>query len=88
MKYSIIEEIYHGNRGQGDDVKESKRYRKLNRECAEIIEGLKGTFNERQREDFEKLVEKQIEVETEASLMYYKEGLKVGLLLLSECLGD
>ena len=82
MKYSIIEEMYNGERGNGESIKLSKRYFEKVGELSDVHKRLLETLNDEQKAGLTKLSNLELELEDEASIVYYKEGLKFGLLLL------
>lgn len=88
MKYSIIEEIFYGNRGNGQCVKQSNEEIKLNHQCNELYNDLIKTFNDGQKEQLDKLLNYEGDIDAETAVTYFKEGVKIGLLLLCECMQD
>lgn len=88
MRYSIIQDIFNGVRGQGENIKESDTTRKLSDECLKLYDNLKQILNDEQKDKLDKLLNKNMEEESETTFTYYKEGLKIGLLLFAECLQD
>ncbi|MDE7305919.1 MAG: hypothetical protein K2N33_00855 [Clostridia bacterium] len=88
MLYSIIQDIYNGVRGQGENIEENEKTRKLSGECLKLYEDLRQVLNDGQKDKLDKLLNKNMEEESEATFTYYKEGLKIGLLLFAECLHD
>ncbi len=88
MRYSIIEDIFNGVRGQCENIEKSKVSLKLDDECLSLYEDLIKILNDEQKEKLEKLLDKEMEADSETTFTYYKEGLKMGLLLFAECLQD
>ena len=88
MRYSIIEDIFNGSRGQYENIKCSEAKLKLDDECLKLYNDLKKILNDEQKEKLEIFINKNMEEESEATFTYYKEGLKIGLLLFAECLQD
>lgn len=86
MKYSIIEEIYYGNRGNGECVAQSEAYGKTQGKLGEAYKKLEKTLNEEQKAQLDEISGLEIELESEAAVAYYKEGLKTGILLGIESL--
>lgn len=84
MKYSIIEDLYHGGRGSYENIKQSEEYKRLSAELAKKEEELDKGLNEQQKELYKEIDYLQMGVECEAALTYYKEGFKTGILLAME----
>ena len=88
MNNSIIEDIFLKRRGHIESVKYSKEYVDISSELVDLYDNLIKTLNEEQKKQLVELADLQVELETEAAFCYYKDGLKVGLLLISECCQD
>ena len=61
---------------------------KLSDECLKLYDNLRQILNDEQKDKLDKLLNKNMEEESETTFTYYKEGLKIGLLLFAECLQD
>lgn len=81
---SIIEQIYYGNRGQGENIEMSKKYRVAAGKMADLCDNLKATLTDSQKEEFDKFCELDMEMESEAARTYFKEGFKLGILIGEE----
>ncbi|MDE6597060.1 MAG: hypothetical protein K2K60_00280 [Clostridia bacterium] len=88
MRYSIIQDIFDGVRGQYENIERNEAARKLDDECLKLYDDLKKILNDEQKEKLEIFINKNMENESETTFAYYKEGLKIGLLLFAECLQD
>lgn len=81
---SIIEQIYYGNRGQGEQIESSKEYKIASGKSAEICKSLETTLTDSQKEEFDKFCELSMEMESEAARAFFKEGFKLGILIGEE----
>lgn len=88
MKYSIIEDIFLGNRGNGEFIKQSDETVKLNSKSYEMYENLSKTLNGEQKKQLDNLLNAEGDIDAETAMTHFKEGLKIGLLLLCEALQD
>lgn len=88
MKKSIIEEIFHGERGHYETIKESDEYWGLMDRAEEINKKLEGSFNEEQKELFNKLEIILTKLNNESILTHFTEGFKLGLALGIECMEE
>lgn len=78
---SIIEKIFFGNRGTFDGIEMSEEYRECVKKELKLFEELDSLITEQQRELFEAYADAVNDSYAEATLCYYKEGFKVGLLI-------
>jgi len=86
MKKSIIEEICFNNVCLMEQVVLSEEYRNLSHNAHNLYTQLKGLLNDEQKKIFEEFANSEMEVCAEAEELFFKEGLKFGMLLASECL--
>lgn len=88
MKKSIIKDIYYGERGGCETIKESKEYWGFIEQAAKISGELTETLTEKQKELFKKLELAEMEIESETAVAHFAEGFKIGLLIGIECVED
>lgn len=86
MLKSIIEEIFSDNQGYMEKIKPTEEYLKLWQDSCDLIDKMKETLEDSQKQDLDKLNELQIGICAEGEFGYYKEGFKIGLFLGLECL--
>lgn len=86
MKKSIIEKIYFNNVSLSEQVVLSDGYKKISDEAYKFYKQLHEVLSDEQKKIFEDFVNSETGVCAEGSLLHFKEGLKVGLLLSIECL--
>lgn len=85
MNYSIIKEIFAGNRGNCDKIKQSKRYAEISGQIDGVINKIIASQNESERKALlTELNCLQGELETEVSAESFAEGFKTGLLVALE----
>ena len=88
MKYSIIEDIFLGHRGNGECIKQNDEMIKLSDKCCDLYSDLAKTLNDEQKKQLNKLLDADGDLDAETAIVNFKEGVKIGLLLLCECLQD
>ena len=81
MTKSIIEKIFLGGVGFCDSVKLSEKYEKISKKAYEVYFKLKEDLNERQKEIFNIYSDLRTEECAESDMTYFKEGVKLGILL-------
>ncbi|MDE6597722.1 MAG: hypothetical protein K2K60_03695 [Clostridia bacterium] len=81
---SVIEEIYYGNRGHSESIRESEEYFKVQREVGTLCEEFDKTLTEEQRQVFDKIHFLLSGLEAEATATHFKEGFKLGMLVAVE----
>ena len=81
---SVIEDIYYGNRGHSETIKESEEYFKVQQEVGTLCEEFDKTLTEEQRQVFEKIHYLLLGLEAEATVTHFKEGFKLGMLAAVE----
>ncbi len=86
MKKSIIEEICFYNESLIEQVVLSKEYRNLSDNAHKLYTQLNGVLNDEQKKIFKDFTNSEMEVCAEGESLFFKEGLKAGLLLAMECL--
>ena len=69
-------------------IKMSDEYWKTNNTVSEMTEEYKKMFNEEQQRKFLEFCDTYTLMGAESALSHYKEGIKIGLLLAFECLGN
>lgn len=85
MNYSIIKEMFAGNRGNCDKIKQSERYTEIANEISGIIIKITASQNESERKALlTELNCLQGELEAEVASENYTEGFKTGLLVAFE----
>ena len=84
MKYSIIEDLYYGGRGSYENVVQSEKHKELSKELSEKEAAFTKELSEQMQKKFDEIDNLQMGVESEGCLMYYKEGVKIGILLAME----
>lgn len=85
MKKSILTAIFYGEKGHPETIKEGPEYWKVMDETNKLSDELVKGLTEKQKELFDKLCFSSMGLEAEATLTYFKEGFKIGLLLGIEC---
>lgn len=89
MNYSVIKDIFAGNRGNCDKIRQSERYAEISKEISDVIGKIAGSQNESERKELlTKLNCLQGELETEVAAENYTEGFKTGLLVALEANSD
>lgn len=88
MNISIVKEIFYGNKGHYETIKESKEYWRIMDEAATLSASLEESLSEKQKEIFKKLTFANMGLEAEAALSYFTEGFKLGLLIGIECVDN
>lgn len=88
MKKSIIKDIFYGERGHNETIKESKEYWDTMNRAAKISEELMEGLTEKQKDLLGKLQFAEMGLESEAAITYFTEGFKIGLLIGVECMDE
>ncbi len=86
MKKSIIEEICFHNESLLEQVVLSEEYKNLSHNAHKFYTQLNGVLNDEQKKIFKDFTESEMGVCAEGESLFFKEGLKAGLLLAMECL--
>ncbi len=86
MKKSIIEQICFHNESLIEQVVLSEEYKNLSDNAYKIYNQLKEVLNDEQKEIFINFANSEMDVSAEGQTLFFKEGLKFGLLLAMECL--
>ncbi len=83
MKISAIEKMYHGNRGQGQQIPLSKEYHALNQVYSELEEKLYSELNAYPAllALYEEVHNAYLEVQAELEECHYQSGFRFGLLM-------
>ena len=77
-----------GKRGHSQNVSLNENYKKLQHEENQLILSFVKDLTEEQRKLFEDMCNLQSDMEFEIILQYYKEGVKIGFLIATECLTE
>ncbi len=86
MKKSIIEEICFQNERLIERVVLSEKYKNLSHNAHEFYTQLNAVLNDEQKKIFKDFTDSEMGVCAEGESLFFKEGLKAGLLLAIECL--
>ncbi len=86
MKKSIIEEICFHNERLIERVVLSEKYKNLSHNAHEFYTQLNAVLNDEQKKIFNDFTDSEMGVCAEGESLFFKEGLKAGLLLAIECL--
>ncbi len=86
MKKSIIEEICFHNESLIEQVVLSEEYKNLCHNSQKFYAQLNGTLNDEQKKIFKDFIDSEMGVCAKGESLFFKEGLKAGLLLAIECL--
>jgi len=86
MKKSIIEEICFNNESLIEQVMLSEEYKNLSDNALKFYTQLNGVLNDEQKKIFNDFIDSEMGVCAEGESLFFKEGLKAGLLLVMECL--
>ncbi len=87
MGKSVIEDLYYCRRGNVQYIKNSEEYLKILNEVNQLYGQLVKILDEESRKVLKRLMDLNTEMEAEADLENFKEGLKIGILLGGECFG-
>lgn len=85
MQNSIIEDIFFNSVSLSERIELSKEYKKVSDKSYEIYTKLIGLLNDEQKKLLEDFADNEMGVCAEGEILYFKEGLKVGMMLASEC---
>lgn len=83
---SILEEIYHGNRGNAESIDFGEAYRKAQSKGCDLLEKMEKGLSEKQKKLLIKIFWSGAEQEAEAVKAVYIEGFKIGFNIAVECL--
>ncbi len=86
MKKSIIDEICFNNERLIDRVALSEEYKNLSHNAHKLSTQLSGLLNDEQKKIFQDFADSEMGVCAEGEKLFFKAGLKAGLLLALECL--
>jgi len=86
MKNSIIEEICFHSESLIEQVTMSEEYKKRSKEAYKFYTQLNEALNDEQKKLFDDFIDSEMGVCAEGESLFFKEGLKAGLLLAMECL--
>ncbi len=86
MKKSIIDAICFNNERLIEQVVLSEKYKNLCHTSHEFYTQLNGILNDEQKKIFQGFTDSQMGVCAEGESLFFKEGLKAGILLALECL--
>ncbi len=81
MEKSIIEEICFHNESLIEQVVLSEKYKNLSHSAHEFYTQLNGVLNDEQKKIFKDFTDSEMGVCAEGESLFFKEGLKAGLLL-------
>ncbi len=81
---SIIEEIYLGKRGNHASIKPSEEYKKKSKEVVRIYDDLKNQLSEKHKAMLAELDSEMVGLSAEHCITNFKEGFKLGMLLVAE----
>ena len=82
---SVIAEMFFGERGYANVIKDNDGYKKALEEVILLIEKIKKGLNEAQIKELSELNDAFGRLDAEISLIHYIEGFKAGLLTAVEC---
>ncbi len=85
MQKSIIEEICFQNESLIEQVVLSEEYKNLSHNAHKFYIQLNEVLNDEQKKIFNNFIDSEMGVCAEGESLYFKEGLKAGLLLALEC---
>lgn len=85
---SKIKEIYMGKSGFIGSVKLSEAYSEAAGTVSKMTEEYMKNFSEEERRKFMDFCDAFNMMEAENALTHYREGVKLGLLLVFECLSE
>lgn len=85
---SAIEEIYRGNIGSNEQMKESQEYWEINKEYCALYDKMLESLDDGQKEILNKIYEASGGLESEAACARFKEGFKLGMLVAAEVFGE
>ena len=83
---SVLEEIYNDLSENGNPLKNNDEYKKSQQQSADLYIELDDTLTEKQKDLLLKLWHTDAEMEYIAGQSYFKEGFKMCMLILAECL--
>ncbi len=86
MKKSIIEEICFHNESLIEQVVMSEEYKNLSADAHKYYNQLNKVLTGEQKKIFDEFANSEFGVCAVGEKMFFKEGLKAGLLLAMECL--
>lgn len=86
MTNSVIDFILNTDCGMVEKIQQSEEYKRLSDEGYAVFEKLQGLLGKEQFEMLEKFACLILSEEAEATDSYFKEGLKLGVGLATECL--
>jgi len=66
----------------------SEEWERLSKKVLEIYDEFRASLTEKQKEQFEEIIECECGQSAELGVVYYKEGFKLGLALAVEALTD
>jgi len=86
MKKSIIDEICFNGESLISQVVLSDEYKKLSANALKYYNKLNEVLNDEQKKILDKYAESEFGVCAVAESLFFKEGLKTGMLLIMECI--
>ncbi len=86
MKKSIIDEVCFHNESLIEQVVPSEEYKNLSDKANKYYTQLEKILSDEQKKVLDKFADSDFEASAVGQKMFFKEGLKAGLLLAMECL--
>ncbi len=86
MKKSIIDEICFNGESLIEQVVISEEYKKLSADAHKYYNQVNEVLTDEQRNVFDKFVNSEFAAIAVGEKLFFKEGLKAGILLAMECL--
>lgn len=88
MQNSVIDFILSKDLGLHEKIEFNEKFKEYSRIAGKYYERLGGMLNDEQKDIFLKFVEADTDERCEGFDIYFRAGLKFGLRLAIECLGD
>ncbi len=86
MNKSILEEICFNSESLIEQVVMSEEYKKRSEKACKLYSQLNDVLNDEQKKIFNDFTDSEMAVSAEGESLFFKAGLKAGLLLAMECI--
>lgn len=85
---SVLEELYYNNPKLAEKISGGEEYKKIHTEFCNLFEKLLESLNDEQKEMLNNTYELSCGLEAESGLAHFKEGFKLCMRLMVECMSE